>query len=64
MVDIFFIMYKMALISGIILEEIIKDVVIPWWVSSEVVAVASSVAGSAVAIAVEESKDPIQEVSQ
>jgi hypothetical protein len=57
-------MYKMALIAGVLLEEVVKDVLLPWWVSSELVAVASSVAGSAVAVAVEESKDPIQEVSQ
>jgi hypothetical protein len=63
MVDIFFIMYKMALIAGLVLEEVIKDVVIPWWVSSEVVAVASSVAGSAV-VALEESKDPVPDISQ
>lgn len=48
----------MALITGIVLEEIVKDVVIPWWVGSEAVAIASGVAGSAVAVAVEESKDP------
>jgi hypothetical protein len=47
----------MALITGIVLEEIVKDVVIPWWVGSEAVAIAS-VAGSAVAVAVEESKGP------
>lgn len=48
----------MALIAGLLVEEALKDVVIPWWVGSEVVAIASGVAGSAVAVAVEESKDP------
>jgi len=64
MVDIFFIMYKMALIAGIVLEEVIKDVVIPWWVSSEVVAGVSSIVGSSVAVAIEESKDPVPDISQ
>jgi len=54
----------MALITGIVLEEIIKDVVIPWWVSSEVAAVTSSVIGSGIAVAVEESKDPVPDISQ
>ena len=48
----------MALITGIVLEEIVKDVVIPWWVGSEAVAIASSVVGSGIAVAVEESKGP------
>ena len=48
----------MALISGIVLEEIVKDVVIPWYLGSEAVAIASSVAGTGIAIAVEESKGP------
>lgn len=47
----------MALITGIVLEEIVKDVVIPWWVGSEAVAIASGVAGSAIGAAVEESKE-------
>ncbi len=49
----------MALISAVLLEEVVKDVLLPWWVSSEVVAVGSAITGSAVAIGVEESKDPI-----
>ena len=48
----------MALITGMVLEEIVKDVVIPWYLGSEAVAIASSVAGSAIASAVEESKEP------
>ncbi len=49
----------MALITGLVLEEIVKDVVIPWYLGSEAVAIASSVAGSAIGIAVEESKEGV-----
>lgn len=50
----------MALITGALMaEEIVKDVIIPWWVSSEVIGIGSSVIGSGVAVAVEESKDPV-----
>lgn len=49
----------MALVGTLIAEEVIKDVLIPWWVSSEVIGIGSSVIGSGIA-AVEESKDPIQ----
>lgn len=51
---------KMALITGALMaEELIKDVVIPYWISSEVIGIGSGVIGSAVAVAVEESKDPV-----
>lgn len=50
----------MALITGALMaEELIKDVVIPYWISSEVIGIGSGVIGSAVAVAVEESKDPV-----
>jgi hypothetical protein len=55
----------MALITGLLVgEEVLKDVIIPWWVGSEAVAIASAVGGSAIAVAVEESKDPVADVSQ
>ena len=54
----------MALITGLLVgEEILKDVIIPWWIGSEAVSI-SSVAASAIAVAVEESKDPVVDVSQ
>ena len=47
----------MALISGaIITEEIIKDVVIPWWISTEIISGASAVIGGSTAAIVEEVK--------
>jgi hypothetical protein len=56
---------KMALITGLLVgEEIVKDVIIPWWIGSEAVAIGSAVGGSAIAVAVEESKDPVADVSQ
>jgi len=54
----------MALIAGLVAEEVLKDVIIPWWVGSEAVAIASGVAGSAVAVAVEESKESVADMSQ
>lgn len=55
----------MALITGLLVgEEVFKDVIIPWWIGSEAVAIGSSAIGSAVAVAVEESKDPVVDVSQ
>jgi hypothetical protein len=53
----------MALVAGLITEEIIKDVVIPWWVSSEVASIGAGVIGTSIAAVVEESKDPVQQVS-
>lgn len=53
----FYLMFKMALISGaIVTEEIIKDVIIPWWVSSEIIGGASVIAGTGAAAIVEEVK--------
>ena len=40
----------MALIAGLIGEEIIKDVVIPWWVSSEVIGAGSVIVGGSAGI--------------
>ena len=55
----------MALITGLLVgEEVLKDVIIPWWIGSEAVAIGSSVAGSGIAVAIEESKDPVVDVSQ
>jgi len=48
----------MALIGGVILEELVKDVIIPWWITSEVIAGTAAVVGTGVAVAVEESKAP------
>ena len=43
----------MALITGaLIAEEFVKDVVLPWWVSSEIIAVGSAVTGVATGVAV------------
>ncbi len=53
----FYLIFKMALISGAILtEEIIKDVVIPWWVSTEVIGATSAVIGGSTATIIEEVK--------
>lgn len=47
----------MALISGaIVAEEIVKDVIIPWWVSTEIIGGASVIAGTGAAAIVEEVK--------
>ncbi len=55
----------MALITGLLVgEEVLKDVIIPWWIGSEAVAIGSAVTGSVVAVVVEESKDPVVDVSQ
>lgn len=35
----------MAIVAGLIGEEIIKDLVIPWWVSSEVIGGGALVVG-------------------
>jgi hypothetical protein len=49
----------MALIGSLVVEEIVKDVIIPWWVSSEVASIGAGVIGTGVAAVVEESKDPV-----
>ena len=49
----------MALVGSLIVEEIVKDVIIPWWVSSEVVSIGAGAIGTGVAAVVEESKDPV-----
>lgn len=49
----------MALVAGLITEEIVKDVIIPWWVSSEVASIGAAAIGTGVAAVVEESKDPV-----
>ena len=47
----------MALIGGIIAtEEIFKDIIIPWWVSTEIIGAAVASTGIATAAIVEEVK--------
>ena len=40
----------MAIVSALIGEEILKDVIIPWWVSSEIIGASTAVIGGSAGI--------------